>query len=248
MRGWGDVRHAACVNDDCDHEAILTAFRSRRSARRHQAIREAYIDPHADQLMAQMLDESGDLAFDKVTIAAHLGDLTGASGDAALRQAIRVSGPGSRDLRSASLLALAKRLGKLATPDLLEGLAASDAGVKDYAVIGLAGTGDDQAWKQVLAYVRAVLRRKHRAHGRSEVAFALAYLTQQVSDPSRKSELVAFIRQHWTAIDEAEWFARLWPEAAPNGPDLDAVPTPSGPAIQAWARDPLFRPMGLPEA
>ena len=77
-----------------------------------------------------------------------------------------MTGPGSRDLRCASLLALAKRIGTQATPDLLVGLTVSDAAVKDYAVIGLAGAGaDDQAWKQVLGYLRSVLRRKRRAHG-----------------------------------------------------------------------------------
>ncbi len=246
--GRRGVRHAACVSDDCDHEAIFTSFMSRRSARRRQAIRDAYIDLHADQLLARMLDES-DLAFYyKVVIAAHLGDLTGASGDDALRRAIRVSGPGSRDLRCASLLALAKRLGSQATPDLLVGLAVSDAAVKDYSVIGLAGAGadDDNAWKQVLGYLRSVLRRKGRTHGQSEVAMALAYLAQHASDPSRRSELVAFIRRHWDALDEAEWFARLWSDASPDGPDLDAVPRPDGASIQAWARDPLFRPLGVP--
>jgi hypothetical protein len=238
------------VSDECDHGAIFTAFKSRRSAGRQQAIQDAYIDIHADQLLAQMLDESADLVFDKVSIAAHMGDLTGAVGDDALRRAIGVSGPRTRDLRCASLLALAKRLGPQATPDLLGGLAQTDGIVKDYAVIGLAGAGarDDDAWKQVLGYLRSALRRKRRAHGQSEVAFALAYLAQHVSDASRRSELVAFIRGHWDAIDEADWFAQLWPGASPNGPDLDAVPNPDSASVQAWAREPLFRPLGVPTA
>jgi hypothetical protein len=238
------------VNDTCHHEAIFTAFSSRRITRREQAIRDAYIDDHADQLLAQMLDESADRAFDKVVIAAHLGDLTGAEGDDALRRATRVSGAVSRDLRCASLLALAKRVGTHATPDLLAGLSASDAVVKDYAVVGLAGTGggDDNAWRQVFGYLRSVLRRKRRAHGQSEVALALAYLAQHVADPSRRSELVAFIRGHWDALDEADWFAQYWPDASPGGPDLDAVPSPDRAAIQAWAREPLFRPLGVPTA
>jgi hypothetical protein len=195
-----------------------------------------------------MLDDSDDVVFAKVTIAAHLGDFTGDAGDAALRRAIRASGPGSRDLRRASLLALAKRVGGLATPDLLLGLAGRDASVKDYAVIGLAGVGDDQAWAQVLEYLRAVLRRKRRAHGQSQVSFALAYLARNASDPSRRSELLTFIRRYWDAIDEADWFARLWPGAAPDGPALDAVPGPDCAAMQAWVRESLFRPLGPPMA
>ncbi|MCM4082187.1 hypothetical protein [Paractinoplanes hotanensis] len=233
------------MSDECHHETIFTAFRSRRSARREEAIRDAYIDPHADQLLAQMLDESAD--FDKVAIAAHLGDLTGAVEDDALRRATRVSGRGSRDLCCASLLALAKRLGTQATPDLLAGLAGPDAAVKDYAVIGLAGAGNNDAWKQVFGYLRSVLRRKRRAHGQSEVAFALAYLAQHLADPSCRSELVAFIRGHWDALDEAGWFAQLWPEASPDGPHLDSVADPDRESIQAWAREPLFRPLGVPK-
>ena len=235
------------MSDKCDHEAILTAARSRRSALRSRAIHDAYRDPHADELLAQMLDESDDLVFAKPVIAAHLGDLAGAQGDAALRRAIRVSGPGSRDVRCASLLALAKRMGALATPDLVDGLTMPDAAVKDYAVIGLAGAGDDQAFEQVLGHLRAVLRRRRK--GPSQVvAYALAYLARHVSDRTRRSELVAFVRKHWDAIDQAEWFAELWPEAAPGGPDPDAVQAPTDAAIQEWVRSGLFRPLGAPSA
>ena len=76
---------------------------------------------------------------------------------------------------------------------------------------------------------------------------AVAYLAQHASDPSRRSELVAFIRRHWDAIDEVEWFARLWPAAAPYGPNLEAVPAPDSAALRTWARSPLFTPLGVPE-
>lgn len=238
------------MSDECNHPAILSVFASRRTADRTKAIRDAYLDVHADQLLAQMLDESTDVAFAKVFIAAQMGDLTGDAGDDALRRASAVSGPGTRDLRCASLLALAKRLGPVATPDLLEGLASTDGAVKDYAVIGLAGAGggDAESWNQVLGYLRAVLRRKRRARGKSEVALAIAYLAQHVADQGRRSELVAFIRRHWEAIDEAEWFAQFWPDASPDGRSVEAVAVPSRAAIQEWARDPLFRPLGVPSA
>lgn len=238
------VGHAACVSDTCDHEAILTAARSRRSALRSRAIHDAYRDPHADELLSQMLDESEDLVFAKPGIAAHLGDLSGAEGDAALRRATRICGRGSRDVRCAALLALAKRTGELATPHLMEGLMASDAVVKDYAVTGLAGVGDDQAFEPVLDHLRSVLRRKRDSS--QAVAHALAYLARHVSDQTRRSGLVALVRDHWDAIDQAEWFATLWPEAAPGGPDPDAVPAPSDVAIQEWVRDGFFRPLGVP--
>lgn len=234
--------------DECNHAAILTALASRQTANRTRAIRDAYLDVHADQLLATMLDESTDVAFAKVLIAAHMGDLTGTAGDDALRRASCVSGPGTRDLRCASLLALAKRLGPLATPDLLEGLASTDGAVKDYAVIGLAGAGgsDTESWPQVLGYLRSVLRRKRRAHGQSEVALAISYLAQHVDDQDRRSELVAFIRRHWEAVDEVDWFAQFWPDANPDGPSSEAVAVPNRRAIQEWAREPLFQPLGVP--
>ena len=236
------------MSEACNHGAALAAARSRRSADRARAIQEAFADPHADELLAQMLDESGDLVFAKPLIAAHLGDLAGTHGDSALRRAIRVSGLGTRDTRCASLLALVKRTGALATPDLVEGLAVPDASVKDYAMIGLAGAGDDQAWDQALGYLRSVLRRARRAHGRSQVAYALAYLARHVADGPRRRELAAFVRGHWDAIDEGAWFEALWPEAAPSGPALDALPATNGEAIQAWARESLYRPLGAPPA
>lgn len=238
------------MSDECNHAAIFTAFRSRRTANRTKAIRDAYLDVHADQLLAQMLDESTDIAFAKVFIAAHLGDLSGADGDDALRRAFAVSGPGTRDLRCASLLALARRLGPAATPDLLAGLGSSDGRVKDYAVIGLAGTGGDdlQSWNQVRGYLRSVLRRTGRAHGQSEVALAIAYLAQHVADQGSRSELVAFIRRNWEAIDEADWFAQFWPDAGPDGPSVEAVSVPNTAAVREWARNPLFRPLGVPTA
>lgn len=242
------IGHAASVSDACNHGATLAAARSRRSADRARAVHEAVVDPHADELLAEMLDESGDLVYAKPLIAAHLGDLAGPQGDAALRRAIRVSGPGTRDVRCASLLALAKRTGALATPDLVEGLAVPDATVKYYAIIGLAGAGDDQAWDQALGYLRSVLRRARRDHGRSQAAYALAYLARHVADGPRRRELAVFVRKHWDAIDEGAWFEALWPEAAPSGPALDAVPAPSGEAIQAWARESLFRPLGASPA
>ena len=75
---------------------------------------------------------------------------------------------------------------------------------------------------------------------------ALAYLAQHVADSSRRAKLVAFIRDHWSAVDEADWFARLWPDASPDGPSLDLVTFPDRASIQDWARQPLFRPLGVP--
>ena len=78
--GATGVGHAASVSDECEHEGIFNSFGSRRSARRQQAIRDAYIDLDAHQPLAKMLDESSDLTFDKVVIAAHLATSRGTPG------------------------------------------------------------------------------------------------------------------------------------------------------------------------
>jgi len=233
------------MSTTCEHEDVLAAYRSSRRALRDQALLDAYNDVHADSLLAQMLEEAT-RSHDRVVLAAHLGDLRGAAGDAALRQVADAAGPGTTDLRAAALLALAKRLGPEATRDLEVGLDAANAVVKDYAVIGLAGAGDDRAWDQVLSYLRAVLRRAQRSAVQSEAAMAVAYLARHGADPERHTQLVDFIRDHWAAIDEEEWFARLWPAIAPGGPPRDLVPAPDAAAFQEWARHPLFQPLGPP--
>jgi len=227
----------------CDHERILTLFASRRSADRSQAIADAYADPHADSLLSDMLERSKDTTFDKVVIAAYLGDLRGDDGVAVLRRTADTVGPGSRDLRCASVLALAKRCGRDATPWLRYALASSDGAVKDYAIIGLAGAGDDDAWDEVFGQLRALLRRRRRAQGQSEVAMAIAYLAQHLDDAARRRTLVEFIRKHWVTIKEAEWFDAHWPEARPEGPAADLVGAPDAERIRAWAREPLFTPL-----
>jgi hypothetical protein len=68
---------------------------------------------------------------DNVMIAAQLGDLHGDAGTAALLRAVHVSGPNTRDLRCAALLALAKRCGEEATLWLRDALADRDGAVKE---------------------------------------------------------------------------------------------------------------------
>ena len=240
------TKHPVPVGGGCDHDQIFALFGSRRSSERELAIAYAYFDEHADVLLAQMLDTSRDAIFEKVWIGSHLGDLEGDAGVAALERAAEATGPGARDLRCTALLALAKRRGAAATPQLRAALAYRDGAVKDYAVIGLAAAGDVRAWDDVFDHLPAVLRRKRRVDDQSNESMALAYLAQHVSDSERLRRLVHFIREHWVRINEAEWFSRFWPEASPNGPPIDEVPVPDAARINAWVRDPLFRPLGPP--
>jgi hypothetical protein len=232
------------VSEECDHDRILAMMGSRRTRDRSQAIVDAYLDPHADALLARMLDTTTQ-GFDRVRIAATLGDLTGEAGGASLRRAIAVTGPGTRDLRCAAVLALAKREGAAATSELRSALANRDGAVRDYAMVGLAGAGDESAWDEVFARLPSLLRRKRRVHWKSEVAMALAYLAQHLNR-ARHAQLVRFVREHWTAVDEPSWFDEHWPDARPDGPAIDAVSVPDATELRLWARFPLFEPLGAP--
>jgi hypothetical protein len=94
-----------------------------------------------DRLLAARVDAARD-----VIAVARLGDLQGDAGTDALRRALTRTGRGSRDLRCAALVALAKRCGADATPWLRDALAITDGIVKDFAVLALAGVGDGRAW------------------------------------------------------------------------------------------------------
>jgi hypothetical protein len=84
-----------------------------------------------------------------IIAAAALGDASGGAGVDALARAWREPSA-SRDLRCAALLALAKREYEGASAELADGLAYPDGVVKGYAMIGLAGFGDDRAWDAAL--------------------------------------------------------------------------------------------------
>ena len=216
--------------------------RSRQRRDRSQAILDAFLDPHADELLAQMLDAATD-TVDKTRIAAHLGDFKGTAGSEALQRAMLLAGPGTRDLRCASVLALAKRDGQVASPHLRSALADKDFVVKDYAVIALAGAGDDSAWDEVFALLPALLKR--RQDPSVEFARAIAYLAQYLN-PQRRAELIRFVRDRWGSIGAQRWFHEFWPDACPDGPSMDAAHSPDAMVLRAWARSSLFRPLGAP--
>jgi hypothetical protein len=239
------IRQSGPVSDPCEHEGLFVLFGSRKWNDRQRAVVGALSDPHADALLAQMLDAAR--YSDNVEIAAQLGDLRGDAGTAALRRAVSATGPQTRDLRCAALLALAKRCGPDATPWLRDALEARDSAVKDYAIIGLAGAGDDRAWNQVADRLRTLVRRASKTEWpASEVLMAFAYLARHLgANTERRRELVNLVRKNWSTrrVDEQHWFDRYWPDAAPGGPSAENVGPPDADAIQAWARDPLFGPV-----
>lgn len=178
---------------------------------------------------------------ERLLVAAALGDASGPAGPEALRRVL-AGGKISRDLRCASLLALAKRIRAGATPDLIRGLAFPDGVVKSYAVIGLACTGDDRAWEAVLDRLLHLLRRSPLRQDRpSQVLVALAYLGQFATDPERSSRVRTEVRKRWNQLDPGErsWIGRYWPALAGSEvePGKDVAVDPLG--LRHWARDNL---------
>lgn len=249
------VGHAGAMQGGCDHDAVLTLFRSRRSSDRQRAVEAAAADEHADQLLAQMLDEAPNADWVKVLVAAELGDVAGTSGDAALRRALDVTGPHTSDLRCASVLALANRCREAAHDDYVRALGSKDSGTRDCAVMCLAAYGRDGVWDTVATrLVRTMKRRKRRGSEPSDTAVPITYLARHLAGaPGRTSALGLILRQHWAGLDpdgsivrSAElWLDRYWPEVAPGGPDLEDLPAPDADGMTLWLRTgPLFSPLG----
>jgi hypothetical protein len=172
-----------------------------------------------------------------------------------------------RDTLCAALLALAKRCGPDATADLAAALASRDSAVANYAMLGLAGTGDDRAWEAAFTRLQHLLRRPgpppsfrpQFLSAQSPVAVAICYLArhrdnrdnrESPDSPSgpggnRTTRLVSELRDHWDGVGsgEREWLAQTWPTCAPGGPDQDEILPPDARQLQLWVRDPLFKPI-----
>jgi hypothetical protein len=218
-------------------EEIRRALRGRYS-KAQDAIGEAVrLGSLGDELLADALSRRADSL-----IAAALGQVEGPAGEIALRKAAESSGPGSQDVRCAALLALAKRNPDgSATPELIEGLASRDWVVRWYAMVGLAGAGDDRAWEPAFARLVGWLR---QASTNAPYDWTLCYLAQCVASGGPRSvELVETVRHGWTKLGlGAGWIAAQWPAAAPSGPGAGDVPAPDGHLLRMWARnDSLFK-------
>lgn len=126
-----------------------------------------------------------------------------------------------------------------------------DGAVKDYALIGLAGAGDGDAWDDVEALLRHRLakRPRDRSLGRDPSLMAIAYLGQHVgTDANRLRRLVALVRALLAEGDarQRSWFSMCWPSALDPGDA--AVSPPDANVLRAWARSPLFTPDGSTRA
>lgn len=205
--------------------------------------REAVYEPALDEALATRDDDALAAAlrsakgWKRVIFAAALGDLRQAGpGDEALREAAAVTGPGTQDLRCASVLSLAKRLGPRATADLRLALSSKDAAVRDYAVMSLAAVGDASAWPEVLAWLgsRRSRSRSHDPPAASALHYLLRHLPEQ--DPGSLEALRTTVRRVWPVLEQdgvTTWLLSLWPGIADDG--VPGVPDPDD-----WRRHPLF--------
>ena len=193
--------------------------------------------------------------FKRVMLAAELGDSEGESGPGALRGLLGETGKGTRDLRCAALLALAKRCHEEASDDYAAALSSKDWGTKHYALIAMAAYGKDGHWDRLLGDLERRLARGGRRGDAyiTDVQQLVVYLCRHLDgDQSRLERLVAGLREQWDALltsgdvgdDEVAWLRRFWPGVAPDGPAASDVAPPDSAGMTRWIRsNPLFAPL-----
>jgi hypothetical protein len=197
-----------------------------------------------DQLLAALSDLRGWRAVHR---AAALGDVVGPAGGEVLRRIIATPGPGTSDQRCAAVLALAKRENARASDALFAVVDDRDAGVRDYALLGLAAVGDDRAREAVFKRLEAVLRnRKHplqHVQDVTPVVLSTVYLLRHAGDQAHIERLATLLRRRWALLSDRErqWFSHYWPGPDPQAPVSPDVAPPEPDTLQRWLlADPLF--------
>jgi hypothetical protein len=224
-------------------ERVTKGLRSSRFDTFREAARAAVtLGSDGDQLLAEATAIPG---WRGLYATAALGQSRGPSGEPALRELIAKRGPGTSDVRSAALLALAKRTGSAASDVLADAVDDKDASVRDYAVTALAAVGDATAWDTVLARLNTTLGRPRKRQDQlSTVVLATIYLARHaVEDHARLGRVAETLRKHWDRLDDQEraWLEQYWPAVHPG---LEGQPLLSRPSAEAMLeyilRDPLF--------
>ena len=206
----------------------------------------------------------------RLTVVAALGDAQGEAGPQALRRVL--ADPATNpDTRCAALLALAKRDGVAASPELAAHLGHRSHAVRSYAMRGLAVVGDDRAWTAAARYLRRLLNRPvptdvalhaplvnrpvpmvdppdmPSVSAMFQAMVTIVYLVRHLDDPAgaRRRELVTLVRGRFDRLcrPEREFLIRYWPGCQPGGPDPGHLENPDPAPFRAWARDPLFGPV-----
>lgn len=199
----------------------------------------------AEPLLVQLLTESD--RYRAPAVAAAVGDMRGPGpADAVLRSLVERTGPGTDDQRCASLLALAKRLGRAATDDYLQALARGSAALKDYALLCLAAAGDGRGWDQVFVYLSNRLRGRRSStvsDDPSPTVVAIDYLVRHVGDSvARREQLVSLLVERWDRLpeDDRAWLAQSWPDLNPGPLRAASVSLPPRNTLIDWADRALF--------
>ncbi|MCX4580750.1 hypothetical protein OHB41_48095 [Streptomyces sp. NBC_01571] len=228
-------------------------LRHRKAEVFEDGLREAVMEGPVGE--AELVSALADVPRSRhVSVVAVLGDAQGVEGPQVLRRILAADGM-SRDTRCAAVLALAKRCGPQASADLVQALSSTDATVKNYAMVGLAGAGDDQGWEQAFVRLKQILRRPGPPPGlnprylsvQSPVAAAVCYLAGHLDGAGgeRSVRLVGELRDHWDRLGaaEQEWLTDMWPGCVLEGPPAGEVLPPDSGRLQAWIRVPLFGPV-----
>ena len=149
-------------------------------------------------------------ANERLYFAAALGYGSGDAGIEELRSAATETGPGTTDLRCASLLALAKRVGSDATDDLAAAPSDKSAAVKHYALMCLAAVGNGLAYEGAFSQLRSWLKKPIKQG--SEI-YAVVYLLR-TDRLDRVIELQDLLREHESRMKQKMKDAvllQIWP-------------------------------------
>lgn len=220
-------------------------LRSANTQRFDAAVQAAVrLGTEGDQLLAALSDLRG---WKAVHRAAALGDVDGPDGGQVLRQIIATPGSGTSDRRCAALLALAKREKARASDALAAVVDDRDAGVREYALLGLAAVGDMRARDLVNKRLEAILRSRPRhiehVQGVTPVVLAAVYLLRHAEDKTQVERLATLLRRRWERLSDRErqWFARYWPSLDPAAAPSSDLTAPEPATLQRWLlADPLF--------
>lgn len=148
--------------------------------------------------------------WNRVTLVAALGNLREPGpADAQLADLAQSRGPGTQDLRCASLLALGKRQGSAGTDEYRKALRQPDGVLRSYALVCLAVYGDASAWDDVLAWFERAKPSPNDAD--KPTRHAVAYLLRHASHrEGSRDELAAQFGVAGRCSRQTRWRVTCW--------------------------------------
>lgn len=223
--------------------------RKSRYDRFDELLGEAKARGDADGALVALLADGAFNTWARTLVVAALGDTTGHAGSAAIRAefaaaaeqyatAKRHSRSEYRDLMCACVWAMGKRDGPGGTDILVAAAAHASANVRDYGLVTLAAVGDDRAWDDMLADLRARLATRITSASRQgEALVIIAYLARHCGrDAGRRTRLAGLLRERWTRVPEAKMVAGRYPGVSPDGPPPSEIDFGAYVPRAPWAR------------